>query len=65
MGELSDYTIAANAILAVLDDYVNKYVPDMMGYRQRALASMPAVAGAAAKAAVDSITEVHAARSPK
>jgi hypothetical protein len=50
-----DYTTAANAILKVLDAYVNQYVPDMMGYRQQALNAMPGVAGAAAKAAVDAI----------
>jgi hypothetical protein len=51
----TDYTVAANAILHVLDDYVNKYVPDFMGYRAKALAAMPGVAGAAAKAAVDAV----------
>jgi hypothetical protein len=57
-----DYTVAANAILKVLDDYVNQYVPDMMGYRTKALAAMPSVAGAAAKAAMDAVNAAHPAK---
>jgi hypothetical protein len=56
----SDYTAAANAILKVLDAYVNKYVPDFMGYRTQALAAMPGVAAAAAKAAVKAVADNHA-----
>ena len=55
MASHADYTAAANAILKVLDDYVNAYVPDMMGYREKALGAMPAVAGAAARAGVDAV----------
>ncbi len=55
MASKADYTAAANAILKVLDAYVNAYVPDIMGYRGEALAAMPNVAGAAAKASVDAV----------
>lgn len=60
MGTQGEYTAAANAILKVLDDYVNQYVPEFMGYREKALAAMPAVAGAAAKAAVDAVDQYRA-----
>ncbi len=59
MANHADYTAAANAILRVLDAYVNAYVPDIMGYREKALAAMPGVAGAAAKAAVDAVSQAR------
>jgi hypothetical protein len=59
--EQAEYNVAANAILKVLDSYVNQYVPTFMGYREKALAQMPGVSGVCAKAAVDAL-EVTRAR---
>ena len=53
MASPAEYTAAANPILAVLDTWVKQYVPDMLGYQEKALAAMPALAGQCAKAGVD------------
>ena len=55
----SKYTVAANAILNVLDAWVVANVPDILGYKQQALAAMPAIAGAAAKATVDALNSME------
>lgn len=60
MGTQGEYTAGANAGLKVLDDYVKRYVPDFMGYRHDALAKMPGVAGAVAKAVIDAVDEYRA-----
>lgn len=55
MATQGDYTTAANAILAVLNDYVKADVPTIFGEQDKALAAMPAIAGQCAKAAVDAV----------
>jgi len=52
---MKEYSLAANAILPVLDAFVNQNVPAVFGYQEKALAAMPAVATACGKAAVDAI----------
>jgi hypothetical protein len=49
----AEYTKAANAILKVLDVFVAARVPEML--QDRVSSEMPAVAGAAAKAALDDL----------
>jgi hypothetical protein len=49
----ADYAAVQHVILRDLNAYVNRYVPDMFGYRQQALAQMPTVAASLAKDAVD------------
>jgi hypothetical protein len=60
MATRDEYATAANAILKVLDDYVNEYVPDIFGQRQKALNAMPGVAGACAKVGVDALEAFRA-----
>ena len=53
MGTQKDYTASANAILAVLDAWIRANIPDV--YQGDAIAAMPALAGACAKASVDAV----------
>ena len=53
MATQADYTAAANAILAVLDAWIREKLPEF--YQSEALAAMPALAGACAKASVDAV----------
>ena len=53
MATQADYTVSANAILAVLDAWIRANIPD--GYQDEAIAKMPALAGSAAKASVDAV----------
>jgi hypothetical protein len=55
MATKDEYGVALNAILKVLDDYVNEYVPDIFGQRQKALNAMPVVANACAHKGVDAL----------
>jgi hypothetical protein len=55
MATQADYSAAANAIVAILDAYVKQYVPTIFDEESKALAAMPGVAGACAKAAVDAV----------
>ena len=51
----SEIAIANNSILNSLDTWVDTYVPDLLNYRQQALADMPTVAGSCATAVVGAI----------
>ena len=60
----SDYTIAANSILAVLKGVVDEMAgsaPDIGGWRESVAARMPSIAGQCAKAAVDALNTAHGA----
>lgn len=52
---ISEIAIATNAILNSLDGWVNRDIPDIADFRQRALAAMPAVAASCATDAVSAI----------
>ena len=53
MATQADYSAAANAILAVLDAWIRANIPDE--FQNEAIAEMPALAGACAKAGVDAV----------
>ena len=55
LDQQSEITVAANSILSSLDTWVDTYVPDILNYRQQALADMPSLAGNAATSAVGAI----------
>jgi hypothetical protein len=55
MATPADYAVVQHVILRDLDAYVNKFVPDLFGYKQKALAEMPIVAQSCAKDAVDAL----------
>jgi len=55
LDQQSEITIATNSILNSLDTWVDTYVPDILTYRQQALADMPTVAASCASSVVGAI----------
>ena len=53
MATQQDYTASANAILAVLREWMAANVPEM--FQGQLAAALPAIAGACAKASVDAV----------
>lgn len=64
MATQPEYTAVANAVLKTLDDFIRANVPDVMGYQQKALAAMPAVAGSCAKTSIDTLDAFRAHHKP-
>jgi len=52
------YTIAANILVKDLDAYIKANVPTTFGFQDRALATVPSIAGKCGKDIVDAI-EAH------